>query len=533
METLVQVVKPMVESAPVRELTSHAAYPRSGAPPRVGGLVRYDAAREHRPRLPPHERPRPADRGRGTRHDDPRRGRARVPRRRGRCDRGQRRATAGARSRRRWPSRPAAWPSPTAARSRPSRSRRMRARSLATCPSTTRRSTRVRWLRGDRDGTQAGPRLSPRPRRDRALDRLRAVGQLPRQHPGRARPVRAQAAAPPVRGLARALPARLGGLPVPRRTCPAPTRSAAADELATELDRAFEAAGPGNVAAFVAEPIVGRDAGCRRATRRLLAGDRGGLPPPRRAAHRRRGDDRVRPDRALVRARSLGRPAGHPDRRQGCLVGLLAVRLRRGVGRGPRRRRPVGPASSTASPTRTRRSGAAVAREVLRILEDESLVEASAVKGERLSALATAAFGEHPAVGEIRGRGLMVGIELVADRATREPFPRAARRHGVGRPGRARTRRPRLLGDRLRQRRGRRHDPARAAVRRDRRRAGADRGGPRRVDRARRRRRSAERAARAAGRTVSYAVRRFHPESTTAGVTREAIGPVRGLVPHR
>jgi adenosylmethionine-8-amino-7-oxononanoate aminotransferase len=71
--------------------------------------------------------------------------------------------------------------------------------------------------------------------------------------------------------------------------------------------------------------------------------------------------------------------------------------------------------------------GAAVAREVLRILEDESLVEASATKGERLSALASEAFGDHPAVGEIRGLGLMIGIELVADRATREPFPRAAR----------------------------------------------------------------------------------------------------------
>jgi adenosylmethionine-8-amino-7-oxononanoate aminotransferase len=71
--------------------------------------------------------------------------------------------------------------------------------------------------------------------------------------------------------------------------------------------------------------------------------------------------------------------------------------------------------------------GAAVAREVLRILEAESLVEASAVKGERLMALANTAFGEHAAVGEIRGRGLMVGIELVADRASRDPFPRAAR----------------------------------------------------------------------------------------------------------
>ena len=68
-----------------------------------------------------------------------------------------------------------------------------------------------------------------------------------------------------------------------------------------------------------------------------------------------------------------------------------------------------------------------MAGEVLRIIERESLVEASAVKGARLLDLARAAFGDHPAVGEIRGRGLMVGIELVADRETREPFPRAAR----------------------------------------------------------------------------------------------------------
>jgi hypothetical protein len=71
--------------------------------------------------------------------------------------------------------------------------------------------------------------------------------------------------------------------------------------------------------------------------------------------------------------------------------------------------------------------GAAVASEVLRILRDESLVEASATKGDRLSALLRGALEEHPSVGDIRGRGLLVGVELVADRATRRPFPRAAR----------------------------------------------------------------------------------------------------------
>jgi adenosylmethionine-8-amino-7-oxononanoate aminotransferase len=71
--------------------------------------------------------------------------------------------------------------------------------------------------------------------------------------------------------------------------------------------------------------------------------------------------------------------------------------------------------------------GTAAAAEVLRILEDEGLVEASAAKGERLQALLRDRLGGHPNVGEIRGRGLLLGVELVADRETRAPFPRADR----------------------------------------------------------------------------------------------------------
>jgi hypothetical protein len=68
-----------------------------------------------------------------------------------------------------------------------------------------------------------------------------------------------------------------------------------------------------------------------------------------------------------------------------------------------------------------------VAREVLRILETERLVDASAEKGDRLRTLLEARLAGHEHVGEIRGRGLMVGVELVADRETREAFPRVAR----------------------------------------------------------------------------------------------------------
>jgi adenosylmethionine-8-amino-7-oxononanoate aminotransferase len=71
--------------------------------------------------------------------------------------------------------------------------------------------------------------------------------------------------------------------------------------------------------------------------------------------------------------------------------------------------------------------GAAVAREVLRILETESLVDASQAQGERLQAELRRRLDEHPHLGEIRGRGLMVGIELVADREARAAFPRSAK----------------------------------------------------------------------------------------------------------
>jgi adenosylmethionine-8-amino-7-oxononanoate aminotransferase len=70
--------------------------------------------------------------------------------------------------------------------------------------------------------------------------------------------------------------------------------------------------------------------------------------------------------------------------------------------------------------------GAAVARAVLTTLRTQGLVEASKDKGERLAKLLGEALGDDPHVGDVRGRGLMIGVELVRDRETREPFPRAA-----------------------------------------------------------------------------------------------------------
>jgi hypothetical protein len=71
--------------------------------------------------------------------------------------------------------------------------------------------------------------------------------------------------------------------------------------------------------------------------------------------------------------------------------------------------------------------GAAAGRAVLRVLRERHLVEASATQGKRLQAGLEARLGGHRHVGDIRGLGLMVAVELVADRATRAPFPRALR----------------------------------------------------------------------------------------------------------
>jgi hypothetical protein len=71
--------------------------------------------------------------------------------------------------------------------------------------------------------------------------------------------------------------------------------------------------------------------------------------------------------------------------------------------------------------------GAAAGRAVLRVLRERRLVEAAETQGKRLRAGLEGRLGGHPAVGDIRGLGLLLAVELVADRATRAPFPRARR----------------------------------------------------------------------------------------------------------
>jgi adenosylmethionine-8-amino-7-oxononanoate aminotransferase len=69
----------------------------------------------------------------------------------------------------------------------------------------------------------------------------------------------------------------------------------------------------------------------------------------------------------------------------------------------------------------------AVADKVLEIMERERLVERSAEVGARLGATLKEELSGHPLVGDIRGAGLFWGIEMVRDKASRAPYPPAAK----------------------------------------------------------------------------------------------------------
>ncbi|HEX5013228.1 MAG TPA: aminotransferase class III-fold pyridoxal phosphate-dependent enzyme [Candidatus Limnocylindrales bacterium] len=199
-----------------------------------------------------------------------------------------------------------------------------------------------------------------------------------------------------------------------------------ADALADEMDATIRDAGVGRVAAFVAEPISGA----------TLAG---AVPPdgywPAIAEVCRRHGVLLIADEVMTGFGRTGRWFGldHWGVRPDILVAA------KGATSGYW---PFGFAAASGAVYETvggargfthgftyshAPAGAAVAREVLRILGDEELVAQSATKGDHLKALLHGRLDEHPNVGDIRGRGLLVGLELVADRETRTPFPRADR----------------------------------------------------------------------------------------------------------
>ena len=59
---------------------------------------------------------------------------------------------------------------------------------------------------------------------------------------------------------------------------------------------------------------------------------------------------------------------------------------------------------------------------VIDAIEEDDLLANVRERGEALQAALRLSLGQHPHVGDIRGRGLLIGVEIVKDRGTKEPF---------------------------------------------------------------------------------------------------------------
>ncbi|MGY3696534.1 adenosylmethionine-8-amino-7-oxononanoate aminotransferase [Bradyrhizobium sp. USDA 3240] len=192
--------------------------------------------------------------------------------------------------------------------------------------------------------------------------------------------------------------------------------------LAAELEAEFQRLGPENVAAFIAEPVVGATAGC--------------VPAPEgyfkavREVCNRHGALLIL-DEVMC---GMGRTGTlHAWEQEGISPDIQAVA--KGLGGGYQ---PIGAMLASGAIVDTVRNGSgafqhghtylahplacAAALEVQKVISEEKLLDQVKARGRQLEQRLTERFGNHRHVGDIRGRGLFWGIELVADRGTRQPF---------------------------------------------------------------------------------------------------------------
>jgi hypothetical protein len=213
--------------------------------------------------------------------------------------------------------------------------------------------------------------------------------------------------------------------PYPYRSGLADYDGEGAEHYGRQLEEALAQAGPENVAAFIAEPVIGSSAGA--------------APPPagyfeRIGAICRKHGVLLVADEILCGAGRVGsffasRPTGfEPD----------VLVLGKGIGAGYA---PLSVLMVRQEHLEEIRAGSgyfqhaqtylqapmmtAAGVAVLDYMEKHRLVENAARVGAYLQRRLRETLLPLPTVGSVQGMGLLAGVELVADKATRAPFPRA------------------------------------------------------------------------------------------------------------
>ncbi|MGE5617097.1 MAG: aspartate aminotransferase family protein, partial [Bacillota bacterium] len=194
------------------------------------------------------------------------------------------------------------------------------------------------------------------------------------------------------------------------------------ERLARELEAEIEKIGPRNVIAFVAETVVGATMGAVPATpgyfkRVREICDRHGIL--------------LILDEVMC---GMGRTGTlYACEQEGIAPDLVAIA--KGLGGGYQ---PVGATLASTRIVEPMRKGsgmfqhghtyighpvaAAAALAVQRVIKRDGLLAKVRANGAHLARALCTALGSHPHVGDIRGRGLFMGVELVEDRASKRPF---------------------------------------------------------------------------------------------------------------
>jgi len=203
--------------------------------------------------------------------------------------------------------------------------------------------------------------------------------------------------------------------------------------VANELEAAILVAGPETVCGFICEPVVGATLGAVPAvagyfTRiREICDTYGvllildevmcgmGRTGSLFAIDAETGADKVAPD-ILVTAKGLG--AGYQP-----IGAMLASKkifdaIKDGTGFFQHGHTYMGhPLACTASLA------------VQKYIEENNLLDNVKQRGAELMTALQSAFGQHPHIGDIRGRGLFLGLELVQDRSAKTPFDPSLKVH--------------------------------------------------------------------------------------------------------
>lgn len=195
--------------------------------------------------------------------------------------------------------------------------------------------------------------------------------------------------------------------------------------LANELEKLILAEGPDTVAAFIAEPVMGTG---------------GVLPPPEGYFQAiqtvlDKYDMLMIADEVICGFGRLGAPFG--SHKYGIRPDIMTMAKGLSSGYLPLSASVIGDRIwDVLRDTAPKMGGfghgftysahplcAAAAMANLDIVEREDLVGNAARAGARLKQHLKDELGDHPLVGDIRGEGLMLGLELVADRATKAELP--------------------------------------------------------------------------------------------------------------